>query len=82
MAAPAFKDVPLLRLADRFHRAQVLSLGATAMPLVNTPAIGTAVLPKGSNTAGTVKVAVCGAHLSGLPSTGSSPNAARVCSAR
>lgn len=67
LAAPAFKDVPLLRLADRFHRAQAaLSLGATAATLADTPAIGTG-LPKGSNTAGTVKVAVCGAHLSGLP---------------
>lgn len=67
LAAPAFKDVPLLRLADRFHRTQAtLSLGATAATLANTPAIGTD-LPKGSNTAGTVKVAVCGAHLSGLP---------------
>ena len=66
LAAPAFKDVPLLRLADRFHRAQALSLGATDALLANTPAIGTD-LPKDSNTAGTVKVAVCGAHLSGLP---------------
>ncbi len=68
LAAPAFKDVPLLRLADRFHRAQAaLSLGATTATLADTPAIGTTELPKGSNTAGTVKVAVCGAHLSGLP---------------
>jgi allophanate hydrolase len=67
LAAPAFKDIPLLRLADRFHRAQALSLGATATPLSQTPAIGTTELPKGSNTPGTVKVAVCGAHLSGLP---------------
>ncbi len=68
LAAPAFKDVPLLRLADRFHRAQAaLSLGATPAPLADTPAINSTDLPKGSNTAGTVKVAVCGAHLSGLP---------------
>lgn len=68
LAAPAFKDVPLLSLADRFHRAQAaLSLGATAATLADTPAIHSAGLPKGSNTAGTVKVAVCGAHLSGLP---------------
>lgn len=68
LAAPAFKDVPLLRLADRFHRAQAaLSLGATTATLAGTPAITTTNLPKGSNTAGTVKVAVCGAHLSGLP---------------
>jgi allophanate hydrolase len=66
LAGPAFKDVPLLRLADRFHRAQALSLGATPAKLADTPAIGVE-QPKGSNTAGTVKVAVCGAHLSGLP---------------
>ncbi|WP_291012956.1 allophanate hydrolase [Hydrogenophaga sp.] len=65
LAAPAFKDVPLLRLADRFHRSQPLRLGATSTSLTTTPAIGEP--PKGSNTAGTVKVAVCGAHLSGLP---------------
>ena len=68
LAAPAFKDVPLLRLADRFHRAQAaLSLGATTATLADTPAINGTDLPKGSNTPGTVKVAVCGAHLSGLP---------------
>ncbi|MDO9031366.1 MAG: allophanate hydrolase [Hydrogenophaga sp.] len=65
LGAPAHKDVPLLRLADRFHRAQALSLGATETPLVNTPAIGE--VPKSALGAGTVKVAVCGAHLSGLP---------------
>ncbi|MBL8387368.1 MAG: allophanate hydrolase [Hydrogenophaga sp.] len=68
LAAPAFKDLPLLRLADRFHRAQAaLSIGATPATLADTPAIIATELPKGSNTAGTVKVAVCGAHLSGLP---------------
>ncbi|MGI9218043.1 MAG: allophanate hydrolase [Hydrogenophaga sp.] len=68
LAAPAFKDVPLLRLADRFHRAQAaLSLGATTATLADTPALNSTDLPKGSNTPGTVKVAVCGAHLSGLP---------------
>ncbi|MBQ0922123.1 allophanate hydrolase [Hydrogenophaga aromaticivorans] len=65
LGAPAHKDVPLLRLADRFHRAQALSLGATATPLADTPAIGD--VPKSALGAGTVKVAVCGAHLSGLP---------------
>ena len=65
LGAPAHKDVSLLRLADRFHRAQALSLGATATPLANTPAIGE--VPKSALGAGTVKVAVCGAHLSGLP---------------
>jgi len=65
LAAPAFQDVPLLRLADRFHRAQPLTIGATSTALARTPAIGA--LPQGALSAGTVKVAVCGAHLSGLP---------------
>jgi len=65
LGAPAHKDVPLLRLADRFHRAQALSLGATPALLSDTPAIGE--VPKSALGAGTVKVAVCGAHLSGLP---------------
>jgi len=65
LGAPAHKDVPLLRLADRFHRAQALSLGATATPLADTPPIGD--VPKSALGAGSVKVAVCGAHLSGLP---------------
>lgn len=68
LAAPAFKDIPLLRLADRFHRAQALPLGATGQPLLRTPAIGD--LPQGALAAGTVLVAVCGAHLSGLPLNG------------
>ncbi len=67
LAAPAFKDVPLLRLADRFHRAQpALSLGATPKSLTDTPAIG-ALPATTTHAAGTIPVAVCGAHLSGLP---------------
>jgi hypothetical protein len=68
LAAPAFKDMPLLRLADLFHRshrAQPLSFGATTEKLTDTPAINNTELPKGSHTAGTVKVAVCGARLLG-----------------
>lgn len=72
LAAPAFKDVPLLRLADRFHRAQTLHLGASTHPLADTPSINpTAPAPaQGPLQAGTVTVAVCGAHLSGLPLNG------------
>lgn len=66
LAAPAFRDVPLLRLADRFHRAQPLCLGATAVPLATSPAIDPQSAPAGLPS-GTVRVAVCGAHLSGLP---------------
>ncbi len=64
LAAPAFNDVPLLRLADRFHRAQTLPLGATGVALTETPEIG--LDAPGSLPGGTVRVAVCGAHLSGL----------------
>ncbi|MEZ5701950.1 MAG: amidase family protein [Burkholderiaceae bacterium] len=82
LAAPAFKDVPLLRLADR-HRAQAAqSLGATTTTLADTPAINSTDLPKGSNTAGTVKVAVCGAHLSGLPLNWQLTQRGAPCSAR
>jgi len=70
LAAPAFRDVPLLRLADRFHRAQSLPLGATKVPLQESAPLSL-VLPVGcSLQPGTVKVAVCGAHLSGLPLNG------------
>jgi len=67
LAAPAFRDVPLLRLADRFHRAQTLRLGATEHLLDSTPALSMAPSGTGALQAGTVRVAVCGAHLSGLP---------------
>jgi allophanate hydrolase len=68
LGAPAHKDIALLRLADRFHRALGGTLGATTTALASTPACGG--LPSGelgTAGAGTVRVAVCGAHLSGLP---------------
>ena len=68
LGAPAHQDVPLLRLADRFHRALGGTLGATPAQLADTPATGE--VPRSALGAGTVKVAVCGAHLSGLPLNG------------
>lgn len=65
LAAPAHRDVPLLRLADRAHRALGGRLGAGNMPLADTPEIGEP--PHAALSAGTVQVAVCGAHMSGLP---------------
>lgn len=68
LGAPAHKDLALLRLADRFHRALGGTLGATAIDVSTTPACAS--LPGGEVGAagtGTVRVAVCGAHLSGLP---------------
>ncbi|HER20385.1 MAG TPA: allophanate hydrolase, partial [Chromatiales bacterium] len=57
--APAFTDRDLLALGDRLQRASVDRLGATGQPL-----------PSESLEAGgehVIPVAVCGAHLSGLP---------------
>ncbi|MCX7693526.1 allophanate hydrolase [Tepidimonas taiwanensis] len=60
LIAPAHQDAPLLHLASRLHQALGGTLGATAQPL--PPAESLSVLPSGQ-----VRVAVVGAHLSGLP---------------
>lgn len=65
LAAPAHRDVVLLRLADRLHRAVGGLLGSTEAPVASTPTIGDS--PSAALDSGTVKVAVCGAHMSGLP---------------
>ena len=58
--APAFADASLLALAERCHHGQSLSLGATQHPLPASAREKYA-------PAGTLALAVCGAHLSGLP---------------
>lgn len=63
--SPAHRDVPLLRLAARFQRAQGTTAGATGRPLAAPAFVADGPLP-----AGQVRVAVCGAHLSGLPLNG------------
>jgi allophanate hydrolase len=65
LAAPAHRDVVLLRLADRLHRAVGGLLGATGTPIANAPLIGAP--PAATLSSGTVEVAVCGAHMHGLP---------------
>ena len=60
--APAHQDVPLLRLAGKLQRACVNTAGATRRPLPNLEPSTATVSPSGQ-----VRVAVCGAHLSGLP---------------
>jgi allophanate hydrolase len=59
--APAHQDLPLLELAGRWQAHTGLPLGAGSQPLPSgaVPATGFA--------SGMVRVAVCGAHLSGLP---------------
>lgn len=60
--SPAHRDVPLLGLAGRLQDLCVQTLGATGLPRPTTPPIA----PPAS-VSGLVRVAVCGAHLSGLP---------------
>ncbi len=60
--APAHRDVPLLGLAGRLQDLCVQTLGATGLPRPTTVPIA----PPAS-VSGLVRVAVCGAHLSGLP---------------
>jgi allophanate hydrolase len=54
-------DRALLALADTLHRAAAIPLGATNCPLPAAPLTGPALAP------GHVAVAVCGAHMQGLP---------------
>lgn len=63
--APAHRDGPLLRLGGRLQRASVQTMGAGGWPL---PSDGGSE-PTAQQT-GQVRVAVCGAHLSGLPLNG------------
>jgi len=62
LLAPAFHDGRLLGLAADWQRALALPLGATGRPL---PA--TAPVPAAAPVAGGFRLAVCGAHMSGLP---------------
>ena len=60
--APAHQDVPLLGLASKMQRAAVTTIGATAAPLPAAEPVVAAPAPSGQ-----VRIAVCGAHMSGLP---------------
>ena len=61
LIAPAHQDAPLLHLAARYQQAAATPLGATGIAQPDSPAL-TASLPTAQ-----IRVAVCGAHLSGLP---------------
>lgn len=64
LVAPAGKDLPLLTLAARLHARTVPTVGA--MP--HAPHRLTSAMPDTAPfQSGLVQVAVCGAHLSGLP---------------
>ena len=61
LVAPAHQDEPLLHLAQRLQQAYSLPLGATGIALPQYIPFPT------SSRSGQVRIAVCGAHLSGLP---------------
>jgi allophanate hydrolase len=58
--APAFADRALLNVGDRLHRELATTQGATGLPLPEA-------VSQQSLAPGWTRVAVCGAHLSGLP---------------
>lgn len=67
LVAPAGQDLPLLTLAARLHARTVPTAGATP----HAPHCLASAMPDGVPFAsGLVRVAVCGAHLSGLPLNG------------
>jgi allophanate hydrolase len=72
LLAPAHQDEPLLHLAGRLQRIYALPLGATGMPLSpNAPPERPSFQSRTSiEQSDKVRVAVCGAHLSGLPLNG------------
>jgi len=63
LLAPAWNDIALCALGDAIHRAQNLEIGALGLPLPAPRADARA--PVGTN--GAIKIAVCGAHMEGLP---------------
>jgi len=60
LVAPAFTDEALCALGDGVQRAAVKTMGATGLPLPKSDGVEIA-------DPNVVKVAVCGAHMSGLP---------------
>jgi allophanate hydrolase len=72
LVGAAWTDEALLRLADRFHRASVEHAGAlgTALPAAApTPVTlaGGGAAPLAARNGQSIAVAVCGAHMEGLP---------------
>jgi allophanate hydrolase len=60
LVAPAFTDEALCALGDSAQRAAVKTMGATGSPFPKE-------IPSERGNDHTVRVAVCGAHMSGLP---------------
>lgn len=67
LAAPAFHDRRLLALAGGLHRELSPFVGAMRTPLTAAP-------PKHDSETDVLEIAVCGAHMSGLPLNGELTN--------
>ena len=67
VAAPAFRDRRLWPLADALHRAAETGMGAARHVLPGSVGFGTEANAAGDDT---LVLAVCGAHMSGLPLNG------------
>lgn len=61
LVGPRAADLALLDVAGRFHRSSVMTLGALGSPI---PAVGA---PPALPRHGDLTIAVCGAHMAGLP---------------
>lgn len=76
LSAPAHQDEALLHLAGRLQQAYALPLGATGIPMREEGLPEQRLIrssseaPRSDQQPGHVRVAVCGAHLSGLPLNG------------
>ncbi len=64
LAAPAHQDQPLLHLAARIQQVQTLPLGATG---ITDTAQTNNLISSATYPSDRVRLAVCGAHMSGLP---------------
>jgi allophanate hydrolase len=64
LIGPCASDLQLAQLGQRYHQATGVTLGATGQPLPDEPPIA------GLHTSASVRVAVVGAHLSGMPLNG------------
>ncbi|MGH8762454.1 MAG: allophanate hydrolase [Nitrosospira sp.] len=69
LVAPAHQDAPLLHLAERIQQANDLPLGTTGISLRKESSREKTLSQEASRElqSGQVRVAVCGAHLAGLP---------------
>jgi allophanate hydrolase len=67
LVAPAFRDRALLPLADAMHRAADTGMGAALLPMPDPIETGSPAVAASDET---LVLAVCGAHMSGLPLNG------------